>query len=53
LGGYTTYSSFNTETISLAQSGRFLAALVYTASTLGLGLLAGVAGFVAGRAFSI
>ncbi|BDG02201.1 fluoride efflux transporter CrcB [Anaeromyxobacter oryzae] len=40
MGGFTTYSSFNWETITLAQEGRFLAAGLYLAATL-LGCLAG------------
>jgi len=49
LGGYTTYSSFNAETLALAGSGRAGAAAVYVATTLVLGVAAGLAGLVAGR----
>ena len=50
LGGYTTYSSFNAETLALAGSGRAGAALAYLAATVVLGLAAGAAGLLAGRA---
>ena len=50
LGGFTTYSAFNTEVLGLAQSGRSAQALVYVLATLGLCALGGLAGLAAGRA---
>ena len=50
LGGFTTYSSFNTETLALLQQGSTaLAALNVAATVLGC-LAAGAAGLVLGRA---
>jgi CrcB protein len=50
LGGLTTYSSFNYETLTLATEGEWeLAALNLLATVLGC-LLAGVLGIVTGRA---
>jgi CrcB protein len=52
LGGFTTYSSFNLETIRLAQAGQLDRALLYgTATVLGC-LLAGLAGVFVGRALA-
>jgi fluoride exporter len=49
LGGYTTYSSFNTETLALIEQGSTgLAIANLTLTVLGC-LLAGVAGLLAGR----
>jgi CrcB protein len=49
LGGFTTYSSFNAETLALLEQGSAgLAALNVAATTLGC-LLAGAAGLVIGR----
>lgn len=44
LGGFTTYSSFNWETIALAQQGSWGLATVNVAVTLGACLVAGIAG---------
>lgn len=44
MGGFTTYSSFNWETISLAQEGRLGAAALYLAFTLAGCVAAGLAG---------
>jgi fluoride exporter len=52
LGGFTTYSSFNLETLRLAQSGQLDKALLYTAATVLGCLLAGFAGLVVGRALA-
>jgi CrcB protein len=50
LGGFTTYSTFNYETLELARSGEpGLAALNVAATVLG-GFLAGLAGLALGRA---
>jgi CrcB protein len=52
LGGFTTYSSFNYETLHLAQSGAAGLAMVNVAVTLVTCLLAGIAGIALGRALS-
>jgi len=52
LGGFTTYSSFNLETLRLAQSGQLDKALLYAAATVLGCLLAGFAGIVVGRALA-
>jgi CrcB protein len=44
LGGFSTYSSFNHETIALLSSGATGAAALYVAITLGGGLAAGALG---------
>jgi CrcB protein len=44
MGGFTTYSSFNWETMSLAQEGRLGAAALYLAFTLAGCVAAGLAG---------
>ena len=50
LGGFTTYSSFNYETLHLAQSGAGVLAVVNVAVTLVACLLAGIAGIWLARA---
>lgn len=52
LGGFTTYSSFNLETLRMAQSGQVDRALIYGAVTLLGCLLSGLAGIALGRALS-
>ncbi len=52
LGGFTTYSSFNHETLSLAQRGQWGLAAGYVAATLVAAWVAGVAGVVAARMVS-
>lgn len=49
LGGFTTYSSFNLETLRLAQAGQLDRALLYAAATVLGCLLAGFAGVIVGR----
>ena len=49
MGGFTTYSAFNQETIHYVQSGSWIAAVANVAGTLIGCLLAGVAGVAAGR----
>jgi fluoride exporter len=49
LGGFTTYSSFNHETLSLAQRGHWGLAGAYVGATVVLAWVAGVAGIVAAR----
>jgi fluoride exporter len=50
LGGFTTYSTFNQETLRMAQQGSWGAAAAYVAITLLGGLAAGAAGWAIGRA---
>jgi CrcB protein len=52
LGGFTTYSSFNQETIALLSSGAIGAATLYVALTLAGGLAAGAMGMMLGRALN-
>jgi CrcB protein len=52
LGGFTTYSSFNLETLRLAQAGQLDRALLYAMATMLGCLLAGLAGLVVGRALA-
>ena len=49
LGGFTTYSSFNHETLALAMSGAVGAALLNVVVTVAGGLLAGSLGMIAAR----
>ena len=49
MGGYTTYSSFNTETIALLEQGSASLALANLALTVFGCLAAGLAGLVLGR----
>jgi fluoride exporter len=49
LGGFTTYSSFNQETLSMMAGGAPAAAVANVAVTLGGGLLAGWIGIVVAR----
>ena len=51
LGGFTTYSSFNQETIAMFSSGATGAAVLNVAVTLAGGLAAGLAGAAAVRMF--
>ena len=52
LGGYTTYSTFNYETIALLREGAWQIAAINVAATLLLCLAAGFAGLAAGRALA-
>ncbi len=49
MGGFTTYSSFNHETLALAQRGQWGLAASYVALTVLGGWVAGVAGLVLAR----
>lgn len=49
LGGFTTYSSFDLETIRLAQDGHLARAIAYVALTVVVCLGAGLAGLAAGK----
>jgi CrcB protein len=46
LGGFTTYSSFNYETLALAQRGQWGLAAAYVSATLLVAWVAGVAGIL-------
>jgi CrcB protein len=50
LGGFTTYSSFNYETLHLAQSGRLSSAILNLGLTVVCCLASGLLGFWAARA---
>lgn len=50
LGAYTTFSTLSYETVTLVQQGLALTALGYVAASLGLGLLAVIAGSTAAHA---
>jgi CrcB protein len=52
MGGLTTYSAFNYETLELATKGDLPRALLYVAATLLGCLLAGLAGLWAGRSLA-
>lgn len=52
MGGFTTYSSFNYETIMLAVQGSWGAAVYNVAATVAGCLLSGVAGLALGRAIA-
>lgn len=52
MGGFTTYSSFNYETIPLAVQGSWGAAVFNVVATLAGCLLFGIAGLVVGRALA-
>lgn len=49
LGGFTTYSSFNQETLNYVQGGQIGSAAAYVAATSVTCLLAGLAGMALGR----
>jgi fluoride exporter len=51
LGGYTTFSAFSLETLSLLRSGQSLLALVNVFLQISLGIAAAAAGIAAARAF--
>jgi fluoride exporter len=51
LGGFTTFSAFSLDALSLSQDGRMGAALVYVASSVILSLLAVIAGYAALKLF--
>lgn len=52
LGGFTTYSTFNYETLGYLQEGRLGLGVANLIATVGLGLLAGMLGLLAGRALA-
>jgi CrcB protein len=49
LGGYTTFSAFSFETLTLLEARRWSAAAIYVAASVALGLLACAIGLVLGR----
>jgi CrcB protein len=51
-GGYTTFSTFSAETVTLMQDGQWGKALTYALGSVVLALAATVAGFAAGQPFS-
>ena len=51
LGGFTTYSSFNQETLTMLTGGAPGAAVAYVLMTLAGGMAAGALGLTAGRLF--
>lgn len=50
IGGYTTFSSFEFETLRTMQEGQFAIGLLYVTSSVVLGLAAVWGGLIAGRA---
>ena len=50
MGGFTTYSAFNLESIGLMQNDEWGRALLYMGGTVAACLLAGAAGLIIGRA---
>ena len=52
MGGFTTYSSFNHETLTYLRGGAWRMALLYVAATLFVCLAAGIAGLAAARWFA-
>lgn len=53
LGGFTTYSSFNQETLTMMTSGAYGAAAINVAATLIGGLAAGALGVTTGRLLAV
>lgn len=51
MGGFTTYSAFNLESIGLVQNEAFGRAALYVAGTVLVCLVAGALGLIVGRAF--
>lgn len=52
IGGFTTFSTFAWETLSIAQTGNLLRAAAYVGVSLVAGLAASVSGLVLGRSIS-
>lgn len=51
-GGYTTFSTFSAETVTLMQDGQWAKAMTYALGSVVLALAATAAGFAAGQPFS-
>lgn len=51
-GGYTTFSTFSAETVTLMQDGQWAKAIAYALGSVVLALAATAAGFAAGQPFS-
>lgn len=51
LGGYSTFSSFGYETLTLLRDGETMGALINVGVSVGVGLLAVAAGTVVGKSF--
>jgi fluoride exporter len=51
-GGYTTFSTFSAETVTLMQDGQWAKAMTYALGSVALALAATAAGFAAGQPFS-
>jgi CrcB protein len=51
LGGYTTFSAFSFEAVTLLEARRWDAAALYVGGSVGLGLLATALGLALGRLF--
>jgi len=49
MGGFTTYSTFNYETLEYLRDGAWALAAANVAATVGICLFAGIAGWAAGR----
>jgi fluoride exporter len=52
-GGFTTFSSFSLQTLSLAQGGQFARSALYVVLSVGVCVLAAGAGFAGGLALNI
>lgn len=52
LGGYTTFSTFSYETLTLVQQQNWAGAALYAGGSVALGLAAAAAGVTLGRLFS-
>jgi CrcB protein len=51
-GGYTTFSTFSAETMTLVESGDYRRAALYATASVVVSLLAAALGFAAARALS-
>ncbi|TPW33136.1 fluoride efflux transporter CrcB [Martelella alba] len=50
LGGFTTFSSFSLDTMTMVERGDYATAALYVAASVGLGLVAAFGGLMIGRA---
>jgi CrcB protein len=51
-GGFTTFSTFTVETVTLAEAGEYRRAALYVVASLGLSLLGAILGVAAAQALS-